>query len=131
MARMVLPFKFGVGGRIGSGNQYWSWVSLEDVCGSIVHCIHEKSLNGAVNIVSPSPVTNLDFTKILGRVLHRPTMFPMPAFAARLALGEMADELLLASARVEPAKLIGSRFVFRHRELEPTLRELLAGKMES
>jgi NAD dependent epimerase/dehydratase family enzyme len=78
-------------------------------------------------MVAPTPVTNLEFTKTLGRVLGRPTVFPMPAAAARLALGEMADELLLASARVEPAKLLASRFVFRHKELEAALRQLLRG----
>src|SRR5262245_61154437 len=125
IGKMLLPFKFGVGGKIGSGHQYWSWISLEDVCGVIVHCIQAPALHGPVNTVSPSPVTNLEFTKTLGRVLGRPTIFPLPAVAARLALGEMADALLLASARVEPTKLIASRFVFKHKELEPTLRYLL------
>jgi uncharacterized protein len=125
MGKMLLPFKFGVGGKIGSGQQYWSWISLDDVCGVIVHCIQASGLHGPVNTVSPYPVTNIEFTKTLGRVLARPTIFPLPAFAARLALGEMADALLLSSARVEPAKLIASRFVFKHRELEPTLRYLL------
>lgn len=125
MGKMLLPFKLGVGGKIGSGRQYWSWISLDDICGVIVHCIQASGLHGPVNTVSPSPVTNIEFTKTLGRVLARPTVFPLPAFAARLALGEMADALLLSSARVEPAKLIASRFVFKHRELEPTLRYLL------
>ena len=129
MARMLLPFKFGVGGKIGSGKQYWSWISLDDVCGVIVHCIQASDLHGPVNTVSPTPLTNMEFTKTLGRVLGRPTIFPMPAFAARLALGEMADELLLSSARVEPTKLAASRFVFKHRELEPTLRYLLNQKV--
>lgn len=125
MSKMLLPFKLGLGGKIGSGKQYWSWISIDDLCGAILHCIQATSLHGAVNMVSPSPVTNLEFTKTLGRVLGRPTMFPLPAFAARLALGEMADELLLASARVEPAKLLASRFLFRHKELEPALKHLL------
>jgi len=125
MQKMLLPFKLGAGGKIGSGNQYWSWISLDDVCGAILHCIVTHGLHGPVNLVSPTPVTNLEFTKTLGRVLSRPTVFPMPAFAARLALGEMANELLLASARVEPAKLVATRFAFRHKELEPTLRNLL------
>jgi uncharacterized protein (TIGR01777 family) len=125
MAKMLLPFKLGVGGRIGSGNQYWSWISLADVCSAIIHCIQSTGLNGPVNIVSPAPVTNLEFTKALGRVLGRPTIFPMPAFAARLALGEMANELLLASARVEPTKLSTSGFTFRNEQIEPTLRDLL------
>ena len=125
MAKMLLPFKLGLGGKFGSGKQYWSWVSLDDVCGAIIHSIQATTLHGPVNAVSPSPVTNLEFTKILGRVLGRPTIFSVPAFAARIALGEMADELLLASARVEPAKLVASRYVFKHRELEPALRHLL------
>jgi len=126
LAKMLLPFKLGIGGKIGSGNQYWSWISLDDMCGAIVHAIHAAGLHGPVNIVSPTPVTNAEFTKALGRALGRPTIFPMPEFAARMALGEMADALLLASARVEPAKLVASRFVFKHRELEPALRYVLS-----
>ncbi len=125
LAKMLVPFKLGIGGKIGAGNQYWSWVSLNDVCAAIIHCLQASGVHGAVNVVSPSPVTNIEFTKTLGRVLGRPTISPMPAFAARLALGEMADALLLASARVEPAKLVASRFAFKDRELEPTLRSLL------
>lgn len=125
LPQMLTPFKLGAGGRIGSGNQYWSWISLDDVCAAIQHCIQASSLHGAVNLVSPVPATNLEFTKALGNALHRPTVFPLPAFAARIILGEMADSLLLASARVQPEKLQASRFVFRHKELEPTLRELL------
>jgi hypothetical protein len=126
LSKMLLPFKLGVGGKIGSGSQYWSWISIDDLCGAIIHCIQATGLHGAVNMVSPSPVTNLEFTKALGRVLRRPTILPMPAFAARVALGEMADALLLASARVEPAKLQASRFLFRHKDLEPTLRRVLS-----
>jgi len=128
IGKMLFPFKLGVGGKIGSGNQYWSWISLDDVCGAIVHCMQASGLHGPVNTVSPAPVTNFEFTKILGRVLGRPTIFPLPAFAARLAFGEMGDALLLASARVEPTKLVASRFVFKHKELEPTLRYLLGDK---
>jgi uncharacterized protein len=126
LGKMLLPFKLGIGGKIGSGDQYWSWISLDDVCSAIVHCIQTTTLRGPVNIVSPSPVTNLEFTKTLGRVLRRPTVFPLPALAARLALGEMADALLLASARVEPGKLTASRFSFKHTDLETALRQLLA-----
>jgi uncharacterized protein len=125
LEKIVLPFKFGVGGKIGSGRQYMSWISLDDLCATILHCIQASSLHGPINTVSPVPVTNLEFTRILGRVLSRPTLFPLPAFAARIMLGEMANELLLASTRVEPAKLLSSRFGFRHRELESALRELL------
>jgi uncharacterized protein len=126
LGKMLLPFKLGAGGKIGSGNQYWSWISIDDMCAGILHCILANTLHGAVNMVSPSPMTNVDFTKVLGRVLRRPTIFPLPAFAARLVLGEMADELLLASARVQPAKLTASRFLFHHKELETTLKSLLA-----
>ena len=126
MGKMLLPFKMGAGGKIGSGDQYWSWISIDDLCAAIAHCVRTTGLHGPVNTVSPSPVTNLEFTKALGRVLGRPTIFPMPAFAARIALGEMADALLLASARVEPAKLLASGFVFRHKDVEPALRQILA-----
>jgi len=125
LGKMLLPFKLGLGGRIGSGNQYWSWISIHDISAAILHAIQANGLHGPVNAVSPTPVTNAEFTKILGRVLSRPTIFPMPEFAARIALGEMADALLLASARVEPAKLVASRFGFRHRELEGALRAVM------
>src|SRR2546427_5172036 len=125
LQKMLFPFKAGIGGKIGSGRQYWSWISIDDVGSSIIHCIQANGLHGPVNVVSPTPVTNLEFTKALGRVLHRPTVFPLPAFAARLVLGEMADALLLASTRVEPAKLLGSRFVFQHKDLEAILANLL------
>jgi uncharacterized protein len=125
MGQMLPPFKRGVGGKIGSGKQYWSWISIDDLCAAIAHCIRTADLRGAVNMVSPTPVTNLEFTKALGRVLGKPTVVPLPAFAARIALGEMADALLLASARVEPAKLLSSGFAFKHTTLESTLRCLL------
>jgi uncharacterized protein (TIGR01777 family) len=125
LAKMLPPFKMGVGGKIGSGRQYMSWIDLEDEAGVILHCISRDSMRGPVNSVGPSPVTNLEFTRTLGRVLSRPTVLPLPAFAARLLLGELADGLLLASQRVEPAKLTAEGFVFRHRNLEETLRRIL------
>jgi uncharacterized protein (TIGR01777 family) len=125
LAKMLPPFKMFVGGKVGSGQQYWSWITLDDLCAVILHCIEAGTLHGPVNAVSPSAVRNLEFTKTLGKVLSRPTIFPLPAFAARIALGEMADELLLASARVEPTKLSATRFSFRHKELEPALRAVL------
>jgi len=125
LGQMRLPFKLGAGGKIGSGKQYWSWISMDDLCAVFLHSIQAAGLHGPVNAVSPTPVTNLVFTTTLGRVLSRPTLFPMPAFAARIVFGEMANELLLASARVEPAKLLASRFVFRHKDLDSTLRYLL------
>jgi uncharacterized protein (TIGR01777 family) len=122
----TLPiFKFGGGGRIGSGRQYWSWVALDDVVGSIIHTLKDDSVEGPVNVGSPSPLTNAEYTKVLGKVLNRPTLFPLPAQAARLMLGEVADELLLASARMEPAKLKETGYGFRYPELENALRHLL------
>lgn len=125
LAKMLLPFKLGLGGQIGSGKQYWSWIEIDDAVGAIDHALKVEHLNGPVNAVSPNPATNRDFTKTLGRVLKRPTVFPMPAFAARLALGQMADEMLLASARVMPARLQDTGYVFRYAELEPALRHVL------
>src|SRR5579884_3438283 len=119
---MALPFKLGAGGKIGSGRQWMSWIDLEELCGIILHSIRNPNVSGPVNAVAPGAVTNKEFTRILGDVLHRPTLFPVPAFAARLMLGEMADELLLASQKVEPAKLRESGFVFKHPVLESALR---------
>ncbi len=126
LKKMLLPFRMGVGGKIGSGRQYMSWIDLQDEVDVILHCITDASVHGPVNSVGPSPVTNSEFTAALGRVLGRPTIFPLPAFAARMVLGEMADALLLASQRVEPAKLTAAGFNFRHRNLEDTLRRILA-----
>jgi uncharacterized protein (TIGR01777 family) len=125
LAKMLLPFRLGVGGRVGSGKQYMSWIALDDVVGAINHAIANDSLSGPVNAVAPNPVTNYEFTKALGKVLERPTPFPMPAFAARLALGEMADELLLASTRVAPRRLLATGYKFLFPELEGALRHLL------
>lgn len=125
LQKMLLPFKLGLGGVIGHGRQYWSWISIEDVIGAIHHAMTNDQLHGPVNLVAPRPVTNAEFTKTLGRVLSRPTLFPMPAFAAQLAFGEMADALLLSSARVEPTRLLESGYQFRHPDLEGALRHLL------
>jgi uncharacterized protein (TIGR01777 family) len=125
LAKMLLPFRLGAGGVIGTGDQYWSWIGLDDVVGAIHHALISDTLEGAVNAVAPQPVTNREFTKILGRVLSRPTLVPLPGFAARLALGEMADALLLASTRVEPVRLLASGYTFRHPKLEGALRHCL------
>lgn len=125
LKRMLLPFKLGLGGPIGSGHQYWSWVGLDDIIGSIRHSLETATLMGPVNVVSPNPVSNREFTKVLGRVLSRPALLPLPRFAARLALGEMADELLLYSARVRPAMLTSTGYDFRDTELDGCLRRLL------
>lgn len=126
LKKMLLPFKLGLGGKIGSGRQYMSWVAIDDVVGALLHCLSSETLRGPVNVVAPRPVTNAEYTKTLGRVLHRPTLFPMPAFAARAAFGQMADELLLASQRVRPARLLGSNYVFRYPELAGALEHVLA-----
>ncbi|QDU31069.1 Epimerase family protein [Anatilimnocola aggregata] len=129
LAKMLTPFKLGGGGIVGSGKQYWSWITLDDVIGAIHHSIMAESLRGPVNVVAPETLNNHDFTKVLGQVLHRPTIMPLPAFAARLMLGEMADELLLASARVVPAKLEATQYPFRFPTLAAGLRHVL-GKIE-
>jgi uncharacterized protein (TIGR01777 family) len=126
LRKMLTPFRFGLGGAMGGGRQWMSWIALDDVVAAIVHAVQSAALNGAVNVVTPNPVTNAEFTKTLGRVLGRPTFFPMPTFAARAAFGEMADELLLASQRVRPAKLLASGFAWSHPLLEEALRHLLA-----
>ena len=122
----TLPiFKLGGGGKVGSGRQYWSWVSLHDVVGAIVHAVATDTLDGPLNVVTPDPPTNAEYTKTLGRVLGRPSFLAVPAVAARVGLGEIADELLLASARVEPTKLEETAYEYRHPELEGALRHLL------
>jgi len=128
LAKMLLPFRMGLGGIIGSGRQFMSWIALEDLVGSIAYALTTDAIRGPVNAVAPHPVMNREFTKTLGRVLGRPTLFPMPAFAARLAFGEMADELLLSSGRVEPARLSTTGYVFRYPTLEGALRHLLGKK---
>ena len=125
LGSMLTQFRLGVGGRIGDGRQYWSWVTLADVAGAVHHALANESLRGAVNVVAPGAVRNAEFTRVLGRVLGRPTLLPMPALAARLALGEMADALLLASTRVEPRRLTASGFRFQHRDLEGALHDVL------
>ena len=128
LARMLLPFRLGLGGRIGGGRQYMSWIALDDLVAVVLHALTTNSLAGPVNAVTPNPVTNQEFTRMLGRVLGRPTILPVPAFAARLALGEMANELLLSSARLEPARLLASGYTFRYPELEGALRQVLGRK---
>jgi uncharacterized protein len=125
LAQMLTPFKMGVGGRIGSGQQYMSWISLEDEVGAVEHVLANESLRGPVNFVAPNPVRNAEFTKVLGKVLSRPTIFPLPAFAVKLAFGQMGEELLLWSQRVAPARLASTGYKFRYSELEGALRKAL------
>ena len=117
LAKMLLPFKLGLGGIVGSGKQYWSWIGLHDLVRIIAFCVENEAVHGAVNAVSPNPMTNYDFTKGVGKALHRPTIFPMPAFVAKTVLGEMADELLLSSLRVVPKKLQETGFRYDYPEL--------------
>ena len=122
----TLPiFKLGGGGKIGSGRQWWSWVALDDVVGSTVHALTDEGVEGPVNVGSPNPMTNAEYTKVLGKVLGRPTVLPLPAPAARVMLGEVADALLLASQRMRPTRLQDTGYAFRYPQLEGALRHLL------
>lgn len=126
LAKMLTPFKLGLGGRIGSGRQWWSWIHVDDIVGGIHHAMRTESLSGAVNLVAPNPARNAEFTKVLASVLARPAFFPVPEFALRLAFGKMAaEELLLASQRVEPGKLRASGYTFRFSELRAALENLV------
>jgi uncharacterized protein (TIGR01777 family) len=125
LPRMLTPFRLGLGGRIGSGRQFMSWITLEDLTRVIHRAVFEEALDGPVNAVAPGPVRNAEFTRTLGVVLRRPTLLPLPAWAVRLLLGEMGQELLLASTRVVPARLEAAGFVFRHAAAEPALRSVL------
>ena len=126
LAKMLPPFRASLGGKVGSGKQWVSWIALADVIGGLKFLLDDKSIDGPVNFVAPNPVTNAEFTSTLGRVISRPTIFPMPAFAARLAFGEMADALLLSSQRVDPAVLEDKGFLFSWPTLEPALKHILS-----
>jgi uncharacterized protein (TIGR01777 family) len=123
---MILPFRFFAGGKIGSGRQWMSWISLEDVVAILKLAIEKNELRGPLNVISPQPVQNAEFTKTLASVLHRPALFPAPAFALRLALGEMADALLLSSQRVLPQKLEKLGYQFLHADLNSALEAILS-----
>lgn len=125
LAQMLTPFRMGVGGRVGSGEQWMSWIALDDVVNGLKFLIADKPVQGPVNFVAPNPVTNAEFTKTLGRVLSRPTIFPIPAFAVRLAFGELADALLLSSQKVDATVLQDNGFLFSWPTLEPALRHIL------
>jgi hypothetical protein len=125
LKQMLLPFQLGAGGILGNGKQYMSCVSLNDAVGVIEFVLENPAVEGPINVVCPQPVTNYDYTKSLGRVLHRPTIFPVPGFAARLAFGEMADALLLSSARVVPDRLLAAGYQFRDPTVETSLRSAL------
>ncbi|MBK7206899.1 MAG: TIGR01777 family protein [Elusimicrobia bacterium] len=122
LPKMLLPFRLGLGGAMGNGRQWWSWVALPDAVEALLHILHNDSLSGPVNVTAPGAVTNRAFTDTLGRVLRRPTVMPLPGFVARLLMGEMASALLLASARVEPRRLAQSEFQFRFPDLATALK---------
>ncbi len=127
---LMLPiFRLGMGGRIGTGRQYQSWIAIDDLLGVIHYAIQNDWLHGPINAVSPNPVTNLEFSQALGRVLSRPGRLSLPSFAARMVFGGMADEVLLASARVSPARLVKSGYKFKFPELEGALRHILQQPM--
>lgn len=125
LARMLPAFRLGIGGRIGNGRQYISWITIDDLVGILNHAIRNESLHGPVNAVTPNPVTNQEFSLTLGRVLSKPAHFVLPAFAARIAFGKMADEVLLASARVLPVQLKQTGYTYKFPELESALRHAL------
>ena len=126
LAKMLPLFKLGGGGIVGSGQQFWSWITLDDVCGAMLHCLTHDALNGPVNATAPGSVTNREFTKVLAKAVHRWALFPAPAFMLRIVLGEMADGLLLASARVQPTELEKSGYRFQAADLESGLKLVLA-----
>ena len=125
LGKMLTPFKMGVGGRIGDGRQWMSWIDVLDMVGAIHHILKTDLLQGPVNMVAPKPVTNSEFTKTLASVLSRPAIFPMPAFAVKMAFGEMGQTVLLGSQRVEPGQLVTSGYPFRFSELKASLENLL------
>jgi hypothetical protein len=125
LAKMLPAFRFGVAGKLGSGRQWWSWVSLRDAARAFAFAVENEQIHGALNLATPNAVTNAKFTRTLGHVLHRPTLLSIPAFALRALGGEMAEEMLLASQRVIPKHLLETGFKFEDPELEPTLRRLL------
>ena len=131
LAAMRTPFRLALGGKVGNGRQYMSWITRGDLVSVIRYALESDVLAGPVNAVSPQPVTNAQFTRTLGGVLHRPTPFSVPAFAVRLLFGQMGSDLLLASARVEPDRLREAGFQFKHADLEAALNDLLRAKSSS
>jgi uncharacterized protein (TIGR01777 family) len=125
LAAMLTPFKLGLGGRIGSGKQWMSWIDIRDMVGAIHHILKNDLIQGPVNLVAPRPVMNAEFAQTLASVLSRPAIFPLPEFALKLAFGQMGEEILLGSQKVEASKLISSGYPFRYRELRASLEALL------
>lgn len=125
LAKMLTPFKLGVGGRIGSGRQWMSWIDVEDMVGAVHFMLQKDSVSGPVNMVAPNPITNAEFTKTLASVLSRPAIFPVPAFAVKLGFGEMGETALLGSQRVEPCQLMKNGYAFQFNDLHASLGHLL------
>jgi uncharacterized protein (TIGR01777 family) len=131
LAKMLSAFRLGLGGRLGTGRQYWSWIALEDLLRAVERALEDDRLSGPANAVSPAAVTNAEFTAALARTLHRPAFLPVPAFAVRLLFGEMGREALLASARVRPARLAEGGFEFRCSTLDEAFRHLFTRSTQS
>lgn len=129
LPRMLTPFRLGLGGNIGSGRQWMSWISVTDYCGIVRFILEGDNMSGPVNVVSPQPVTNAQFTQALARALERPAAIPLPAIVARMLLGEMANELLLASQRVMPDKVLASGYAYRQPDIGHALRSVLARRL--
>jgi len=125
LKQMLVPFKLGLGGRLGDGSQYWSWIQIADFISGVRHVLENDRLAGPVNMTAPNPATNAEFTETLATVLKRPAKLAIPSFVAKLAFGELAEETMLSSTRVEPTKFMGSGFKFRHHELKDALEHLL------
>ena len=126
LAKMLPPFRMGVGGKIGDGKQWMSWITLDDVIGALEFALENHSVAGPVNFVAPNPVTNAEFTKALGSALSRPTLLPVPAFGVRLLFGEMGEALLLGGQRVAPKRLMSEGYQFQHAQLDQALKHVLA-----
>ncbi len=125
LKKSLLPFKLGLGGTMGPGSQFIPWISIDDCLGAIYQCLNDKNITGGVNLVSPEPVTSKDFSQTLAKVLHRPSVMPVPAQVLKMAMGELADEVLLSSCRAIPEKLLANEYAFRHPHLESALRHVL------
>ena len=125
MQAMLPSFRMGMGGKVASGKQYWPWITLEDVVRVILFAMENENIGGPVNVCAPQQTTNTEFTRALGKVLHRPAIFPLPSVVVTLVLGEMGQEALLTSTRAEPAKLQAARFTYRHPQIEEALASVL------
>jgi uncharacterized protein (TIGR01777 family) len=125
LKKMLPLFKMGLGGRIGQGNQWMSWIHLDDLVDIILYCIEHDSLQGAINGTSPHPVTNHTFTKVLGKVLKRPTLLPMPEVVVKLLMGQMGEELLLAGKKIFPAKILDAGYKFQYENVEEALLDIV------